>query len=344
MTRPVPVVRPDPVAVGLILGFCADRVLGDPRRWHPVAGFGRLAQVVEQRLYPGEQTGSAPAAVAVRGAVAVGGLVGAAALLGRLDRAAGRARPLVIAALTWAVLGGRSLEREGGAMAALLRAGDLAGARRRVTHLVGRDPSELSAAELSRATVESVAENSADAVVAPLLWGAVAGGPGLTAYRAINTLDAMWGHRTPRYATYGRAAARLDDLANLAPARLTVLLIAALAGRRAGLVLGTVRRDAPAHPSPNAGPVEAAWAGALGLRLGGQNSYSGASEDRGTLGSGPAPTVGDIDRSVAALRALSWAALALTAGARIAIVAGMRRSSHPAGPKPRSRRCHNGTG
>jgi adenosylcobinamide-phosphate synthase len=154
-------------------------------------------------------------------------------------------RVAITAVATWAVLGGRSLEREALTIQRQLAAGDLDAARRQVRNLVGRDPSRLSADEVARATVESVAENGADALVAPLWWGAVAGVPGLVAYRAINTLDAMIGHRSPRYREFGWAAARLDDLANWIPARLTVLSTAAATGSVAGVrrVLVTVARD-----------------------------------------------------------------------------------------------------
>ncbi|MCR4515053.1 cobalamin biosynthesis protein, partial [Aeromicrobium sp. 50.2.37] len=168
------------------------------------------------------------------------------------------AEAVLTAACTWAVLGGRSLEREALAVHALLDADDLAGARRRVTHLVGRDPSTLDVEGVARATVESVAENTSDAVVAPLVAGAVAGVPGLLAYRAANTLDAMVGHRTPRLERFGWAAARLDDGLNLVPARLSATLAvvtAPLVDGSPGTAVRAWRRDARHHPSPNAGPV-----------------------------------------------------------------------------------------
>ena len=176
------------------------------------------------------------------------------------------------------MLGGRSLARAATAVAGPLAAGDLAGARAQVRHLVGRDVAELSESEVARAAVESVAENSSDAVVAPLLWGAALGIPGLLGYRAVNTLDAMIGHRSPRYERFGWAAARLDDLANWVPARVAGLAAAVAALQVGGsptTVLRVVRRDAGQHPSPNAGVVEAAFAGALGIRLGGRNVYRG---------------------------------------------------------------------
>ena len=203
--------------------------------------------------------------------------------------------------VTWAVLGGRSLELEATAVAALLGDGDLSGARARVTHLVGRDPSGLDAGEVSRAVVESVAENTADAVVAPLAWGAAAGVPGLLAYRAANTLDAMVGHHTARHERFGWASARLDDVVNLPASRLTGLLTVAAAPGSGAAAWRAWRRDARAHPSPNAGVPEAAFAGALGVRLGGTNVYGDGSgrraEHRAALGDGRAATCDDIGRS-----------------------------------------------
>ncbi len=213
----------------------------------------------------------------------------------------GWARVLLTAVSTWAVLGGKSLAHEAGVMGGLLEAGDVAAARRRLAHLAGRDATHLNVDGLARASVESVAENTSDAVVAPLLWGAVAGVPGLLAYRAVNTLDAMVGHRTSRYRQFGWAAARLDDVANLVPARgtaLTAALLAPVAGGNALAALRVWRRDAGQHPSPNAGPVEAAFAGALGIRLGGRNVYDGRVDERGVLGDGPAASVPDLRRAV----------------------------------------------
>lgn len=280
---------------GLLLGFLADRLLGDPSRLHPVAGFGQLAARMERQTYRDAR---------VAGAVHTLTLVAGASLAGlALDRAARRspsAHTVAVAISAWAVLGGRTLEREAAAMHALLDANDLCGARRRVRSLVGRDPSALEAPELARAVIESVAENTSDAVVAPLLAGAVAGPAGLLGYRALNTLDAMIGHHTPRYEHFGWAAARADDAANWIPARLAAVLASAaapLVHGRSGRAWRTVRRDAWQHPSPNAGQVEAAFAGALNVSLGGSNTYGERVEDRGTLGDGPGASVDDIGRA-----------------------------------------------
>ncbi|MFU8852762.1 cobalamin biosynthesis protein [Micromonospora sp. SL1-18] len=298
-------------AAGLVAGYALDSLLGDPRRWHPVAGFGRAAGALERRIYrPDRSAGAAFTALAV----------GAPVLLGVAATLATRHRPLARAALvaggTWAVLGGRTLRRESTVMARALRDGDLPAARRRLNHLCGRDPSTLDEPELARATVESVAENTSDAVVAPLFWGAVAGLPGLLGYRAANTLDAMVGHRSPRYARFGTPAARLDDVLNLAPARLTGLLTIAVApaadGDR-GTAWRIWRRDRNDHPSPNAGQCEAAMAGALGVRLGGRNVYFGRSETRPFLGDGPRPEAGHLTRAARISGAVGLAALGLAA-------------------------------
>ena len=281
-----------PRAWGLLVGFAADRLVGDPRRFHPVAGFGAVAAAAERRTYADDRA---------HGVAHVALLVGGAAVLGvAAQRLSTRpvARTLVTAAATWTVLGGRSLEREADAVLAHLAAGDLPAARLRLTHLVGRDTRELDAGEVARAVVESVAENTSDAVVAPLVWGAVAGPPGLLGYRAANTLDAMVGHRNDRYERFGWAAARLDDLINLPGSRLAGAATLLASPRRAGHAARVWRRDAAAHPSPNAGVVEAAFAGALGIRLGGTNRYYGARvEHRAVMGDGRSARPEDIGRA-----------------------------------------------
>ena len=234
----------------------------------------------------------------------------------RLTRGHPAATLTATALATWTVLGGASLGGAALALGRALDAGDLDAARRMLPALCGRDPDLLDAAGLARAAVESVAENTSDAVVAPLLWGAAFGLPGLLGYRAVNTLDAMIGHHSPRYERFGWAAARLDDVANLVPARLTGLLAVTLApsvGGRPRQALRTLRRDGGKHPSPNAGRCEAAFAGALGIRLGGRNSYHGRTEQRGLLGDGAPPAAPDIARAVRLSRLVSGAALLMAA-------------------------------
>jgi adenosylcobinamide-phosphate synthase len=312
-------------ALGLVLGWALDQTLGDPRRWHPVAGFGSAAIELEQRTY---------AARRAPGAAHVALLVGAAAGIGvvaeRSTRHSGLAHTLATAAATWAVLGGRSLTREASTIDHQLRCGDVEAARLQVRNLVGRDTAGLDDDEIARACIESLAENTSDAVVAPLLWGGLLGVPGLLGYRAVNTLDAMVGHRSDRYREFGWAAARLDDVANWVPARVAaaLALTSAESTDRAAAGWAAIRRDAPAHPSPNGGVVEAAFAGVLGVRLGGSNTYGGHFEDRGTLGTGPAAGAQDIARATRLAERVALRSLAVAVA--IAVTATTR---HPARPR-----------
>jgi adenosylcobinamide-phosphate synthase len=303
-------------AGGLIAGHALDRLFGDPQRWHPVAGFGRAAGRLEQRLYADRR-----AAGVAYAAVAVGVPVLAGAAVERATRRWPLVTGVITAAATWAVLGGRSLVHEAEAVADHLGTEDLAAARSQVGRLVGRDTAELDESEIARAAVESVAENSSDAVVAPLLWGAVAGLPGLLGYRAVNTLDAMVGHRSARYQRFGWGAARLDDLVNWVPARVSAALAALGAAWVSGSpkqAVAVVIRDAAAHPSPNAGVVEAAYAGALGVQLGGRNTYQGEVSERGTLGDGRPAQGGDIARATRLATMVGDAALVVAVAVRLA--------------------------
>ncbi len=297
--------------MGLLLGVAADAVFGDPRRGHPVAAFGQLAATAERACYAEHR---------LAGLVYTGALVGGVAVVGGLLERAGRGRAAVqvagTAAATWIALGGASLAEEGAAMARALDAGDLDAARARLPYLCGRDPDDLDLAGMAKASVESIAENTSDAVVAPLVWGAVAGIPGLLTYRAVNTLDAMVGYRSPRYRRFGWAAARMDDLANLLPSRaaaaLTTLCAPVVGGSSRG-AWQVWRRDAPAHPSPNAGQIEAAFAGALEVRLGGRTVYPHGVEQRPVLGHGRTPDAGDLTRGVELSRVIGLVAAALCA-------------------------------
>jgi adenosylcobinamide-phosphate synthase len=293
--------------VGVLVGYLADLMLADPRAGHPVAGFGVAATAVERFTYRDSRIG---------GLVHVSVLVGAVSLLGvALQRHARRHGPLwsvaATAVATWVALGGTSLARTGLAMGDLLDRDDIDGARRLLPALCGRDPARLDARGLTRATVESVAENTSDAHVAPLLWAAVGGVPAVLGYRAVNTLDSMVGHRSPRYARFGWAAARLDDAANYAAARVTATLAvvcAPIVGGSPSAALRAWHRDAGRHPSPNAGVVEAAFAGALGVRLGGPTLYQYELQIRPALGDGLAPTVADLRRAVLLSRAVQASA------------------------------------
>jgi adenosylcobinamide-phosphate synthase len=309
-------------AVGLLLGVAADAAIGDPKRGHPVAAFGRAAQAAENVLHHDRRA----AGVAYTGLL-VGGTVVAGVFAERFTRRSPALHAAATAVVTWAVLGGSSLADEGAAMARTLDAGDVDAARDRLRNLCGRAADTLDGQGLARASVESVAENTSDAVVAPLVWGAVAGLPGLIGYRAINTLDAMVGHRSPHYRKFGWASARLDDLANLVPSRLAAVLTSACAPVVGGSASGawrTWRRDASAHPSPNAGQIEAAFAGALQIRLGGRTVYGHAVEQRPMLGEGRTADAGDVTRSVELSRVIGSASGVVAA--LTALLVGLRKA------------------
>ena len=269
-------------ALAVALGLAGDALLGEPpAEAHPVAVFGAAMERVEDFLYADSRRA---------GAVYAACGVGAGAAAGRAFGSTTGATALAVA--------GRQLARAALAVAAALEAGDVAGARRLLPCLVGREPAGLDEKEMARAVVESVAENTVDAVVAPALWALAGGAPAALAYRAVNTLDAMVGHRSPRHLRFGWASARLDDLAGWLPARATAVLVAAVRPRSAPALWDAVRRQAPEHPSPNAGVAEAAFAAALDLRLGGPTAYAYGLEVRPVLGTGRPPEAVDIARAV----------------------------------------------
>jgi adenosylcobinamide-phosphate synthase len=301
------------VAAALIM----DAFLGEPpEKVHPTVWMGRAISTFEPPAL-GLQKGNRRRAA---GVLLAATLPAAAFLACRaLLRAAPHGlRPTLEAALLSTALSMKSLGEAARGVQPPLAGGQLDEARSRVGRFVGRDTSELSEAGVCRAAVESVAENTSDGVVAPMLYGLLFGAPGALAYRAINTVDSMVGYTSPRYRHLGWAGARLDDLANLAPARLTVLAVAATSLSPAR-VLQTARLYGPRSSSPNAGHAEAAFAGALGLRLGGTNTYGGVERRGPILGYGRQPGVDDIGRAVALMRracvAISVAAL-LVEGAR----------------------------
>ena len=280
------------------LGLLVDRVAGEPPGpVHPVAAFGNLMTRLERLIWADQRLRGV--AYAVTG-VAIGAAVGA------LQRSTASAVALTAA--------GRELRSVAMGIADLLEAGDIDAARAELPRLVGRDPSELDESGVAAAVIESVAENSVDAVVAPVFWAIAAGAPGATAYRAVNTMDAMVGRRDQRYLNFGWAAARLDDVANYAPARLFAALAAVLRPRQARAIWTATRRDAAAHPSPNAGVAEAAVAAALGRELGGPLRYGTRQENRPRLGDGPRPAASDIE---SAIRLASQAELLLAAVAAV---------------------------
>ncbi len=272
-----------------------DALLGEPRRFHPLAGFGRLAAGLEARMNRGGRGqrlhGAAALALLVLPGVALAGWLQQQPVVGALFSA------LVL----YAAIGLNSLHQHAEPVAAALARDDLDAARVGVSMMVSRDTLALDAEGVSRATVESVLENGNDAVFGALFWFLVAGAAGALGYRLVNTLDAMWGYKTPRYLRFGWAAARLDDGLNFVPARLTALSYALLGRTR--IALACWRAQAPAWDSPNAGPVMAAGAGALGVRLGGAAVYHGQLEVRPALGQGAAVQGGDIARALKLVRA-----------------------------------------
>ncbi|MEY2430321.1 MAG: adenosylcobinamide-phosphate synthase [Acidimicrobiaceae bacterium] len=273
----------------MALGLLADRALGEPASsMHPVALFGRTMTAVE-RVTHRDRRDAGILHAGLGAAIGIGvGLVS------------------TTATATYIAVAGRALAEAALEVDDALVRGDLAYARVLLPALVGRDPRELDEGDVCRAVVESVAENTVDAVVAPALWAMAAGGPGALGYRAVNTLDAMVGHRSPRYEKFGWASARLDDAANFVPARVTAGLVALARPRRASAVQRAVLRDAPAHPSPNAGVSEAAFAAALGLRLGGESRYAHRTEVRPRLGDGRPPARHDIARAVRLSSDVQW--------------------------------------
>ncbi len=286
------------IAAGGLAAVLLDRVLGEPRRFHPLVGFGRLVGAMERIAY-----GPADVSTASRrllGALAVFFLIAPVVALLALVPAGPVGFVVDILALYFA-LGLKSLHDHAQPVADALRAGNEAEARERVSLMVSRDSAAL---DITAAATESVLENGNDGVFGALFWFAVAGAPGALLYRLANTLDAMWGYRNNKYLHFGWAAARLDDILNYIPARLTALTYAILGCTRSALTCW--RNQAPAWDSPNAGPVMAAGAGALGVAIGGPARYAGEWHERPVLGVGAAPTLNDIERALRLVRHGVW--------------------------------------
>jgi adenosylcobinamide-phosphate synthase len=300
------------VALLALAGVLLDWLLGEMRRWHPLVGFGRIAHAIEQRLNRGQ-------ARFWRGALAWGLAVLPLSLLAFWLTGLDRFGLLLHALLLYFCIGLRSLREHALPIARALAVRDLAQARRLTSYIVSRDTTQAQDTDLAKAAAESLLENGNDAVFGTLFWFVVAGGPGALLFRLANTLDAMWGYRNARFAAFGCFAARFDDLLNWIPARLTALSYVLLARhmvdrRRAWRCW---RTQAPAWSSPNAGPVMASGAGALGLALGGAAVYDGEVEQRPPLGLGRPASALDIVRAwrLVVRTAALWIALLLVVAA-----------------------------
>ena len=300
------------------MGLLIDALVGEPPEvLHPTVWMGRAISAYEKRALPTKN----PHARRFAGVVLASALPTLVYLSVRvaLGVAPGPLRGVFGAALISTSLSMRGLSEAAGAVERELRGDNLERARARISEMVGRDTENLCAPEISRAAVESVAENASDGVVAPMLYGLLFGAPGALAYKAINTLDSMVGYRKGHYEEFGWGSARLDDLANLAPARATALAVAVVSGRPVR-TLGAALRYGPLPTSPNAGWAEAAFAGALGVRLGGPSAYGGVVRQGPTLGEGRRPEPEDIRRAVRLMRRCC----ALVAGLAVA-AGGLRR-------------------
>lgn len=279
-------------AWALLLGVGLDVAFGEPRRWHPLVGFGRLAQWVEARF---NRAGGSRLAGLMAVLLLVVPLL---LLLLAVQWWAGEAwHWLVDGVALYAALGARSLHEHVARVQRALGGDDLAAAREAVQCIVTRDCTQLDVQAVSGAAIESALENGSDAIFATLFWFALAGAPGVLLHRLANTLDAMWGYKDERFLRFGWAAARLDDVLNWLPARLTALSYAVLGYTK--LALWCWRHQAHLWESPNAGPVMASGAGALGVRLGGPARYHGRTEMRPVLGAGRAPEARDVPRALA---------------------------------------------
>lgn len=295
----------------LLFAVLLDHILGEPRRWHPLVGFGQLATWIEKRLHPIGRT-TTPSALRGCGVLAVAALLAPLSFIAmELAKLLG---PIFDIVVVYFAIGARSLAEHARTVYQALQQQDTAQARKKVAMLVSRDTDELQTHEMAKATIESVLENGNDAVFGVLFWYLLLGVPGVVLYRLANTLDAMWGYRNQRYLYFGWAAARLDDILNWIPARLTALTYTLLGDTP--LAWRCWHRQASSWYSPNGGPVMAAGAGALSIELGGSASYHGEAKYRPSLGAGRPASAEDIERAIGLVRhsLWLWVLLALVGG------------------------------
>ena len=296
-------------AGAMVVAMAMDALLGWPaplfaRIGHPVTWLGRLIAVIDTAWNRASDppwfrraAGVAGALLVIAVSVALGWMLQSMVSLGWIQI-------VLVGVLAWPLVALRSLHDHVAAVAKPLKAGDIAAAREAVSRIVGRDPAALDEAGIARAAIESLAENASDGIVAPVFWGALFGLPGIFGYKAINTLDSMIGHRSDRHQAFGWAAARIDDVLNLVPARLTALSYALLGAT--AQALRCWRMQAAAWSSPNAGPVMAAGAGAVGVALGGGARYHGEWEERPPLGTGDAPRAAHVRACLRLVQRTLW--------------------------------------
>ncbi|MFK4497660.1 adenosylcobinamide-phosphate synthase [Bradyrhizobium japonicum] len=294
-------------AGAMVVAMAVDALLGWPswlfaRIGHPVTWLGRLIGAIDAAWNRDSDPPAFRRAAGVAGALVVIALSVALGWMLQSLLPWGWIEIVLVGVLAWPLVALRSLHDHVAAVATPLHAGDIAAAREAVSRIVGRDPATLDEAGIARAAIESLAENASDGIVAPVFWGALFGLPGILGYKAINTLDSMIGHRNERHEAFGWAAARIDDVANFIPARLTGFLFVLLAARRSE-ALSCMTRDARRHRSPNAGWPEAAMAGALGVRLSGPRIYHGSATDEPWLNEGARdPLAADISQGLTIYR------------------------------------------
>jgi adenosylcobinamide-phosphate synthase len=314
-----------------VIAMLIELCLGYPERLlraigHPVTWIGHLIGLLDRWLNRETIEPNGRRTAGVVAVLILFGVVGAIAFVVQHELLHLRFGVLVVGLLASTLIAQRSLHRHVADVAGALEKDGIASGRNAVSHIVGRDTEGLEAAGIARAAIESLAENFSDAIVAPVIWMVIGGLPGAVLYKAINTADSMIGHRTPRHAAFGWAAARLDDLVNLPASRLSALLLVAAAalsnGAAAGAAWRAVRRDAPHHRSPNAGYPEAAMAGALGLSLAGPRAYAGVRVDDAMMGDGRRnANAADIRRALALYRTADAILIALLAAASVLLIA-----------------------
>lgn len=295
-------------AVALLLGLLIDHFVGEAKRWHPLVGFGNAASTLEKAVNPSSGTHGK-----LRGLIcwALMVLIPVMAMSLLVSQLSGLALVVVNALVVYFVVGLKSLAEHGGNVAVPLLAGDLPAARQQIAMMVSRDTANLNEQQVASATCESVLENGSDAIFAALFWFCLLGAPGAILYRGANTLDAMWGYKIDRYGRFGWAAARIDDVLNWLPARLTALSYGLVGNFSSGLKCA--RQQGGLTDSPNAGYVMAAGAGALKISMGGAAIYHGEEHQRPVFGVGPVAEARDIDRAIALVQRTSvlWVVLAL---------------------------------